>query len=93
VALFFPTYLHLLRRGIRIPEDVSLISTDFHPQFNWCVPPVSHFNWNPRDVILRILRWANNTAMGKEDLKKKTLEASFVAKGTTGPAPGFSAKK
>jgi DNA-binding LacI/PurR family transcriptional regulator len=87
VVLFFPTYLHLLRRGIRIPEDVSLISTEVHSQFNWCVPSVSHFGWDRRKIIQRTLNWANNVANGKVDIEQKMVNAEFVANGTIGKTP------
>ncbi len=88
VVLFFPTCIHLLKRGIRIPEDVSIISTDPHPQFKWCQPMVSHVNWDHHALTLRILKWANHVAKGRTDMDQVFVNAEFLPNETMGPPRG-----
>ncbi len=76
---------HLLRRGLRIPEDISLICTDDHQTFRWCRPSVAHIKWEPRPIVRRILQWADNIAKGKSDLRQSYTKASFVPGGSIGP--------
>lgn len=77
----------LAARGIRAPEHVSLISTETHPLFNWCVPTLSHYDWNMKLVTPRILRWASAISHGKRDTRQTWAHAEFVEGGTVGPAP------
>jgi len=78
---------HLARLGLRVPEDVSLICTDPDPTFVWCNPSVAHIRWDYRLVVRRVLRWVNNVARGKKDLRQTHTKAEFVDGGTVGRAP------
>ena len=73
---------HLSGRGLRIPEDVSLICTDPDRTFEWCRPSIAHIRWDSGPVVRRILRWADNMARGKADLKQLVTPAIFVEGGT-----------
>jgi hypothetical protein len=42
----------------------------------------------PRPIVRRIVRWADNIAKGKTDLRQSFTKSSFVQGGTIGPAPG-----
>lgn len=87
-APHFNAVLHFCAmRGIRVPDDISLISTDADPAFAWCKPPISHIHWDSRPVVRRILRWAENVSRGKEDLRQTLTPAEFLPGGTIGPAP------
>jgi len=77
---------HLARLGLRVPEDVSLICTDPDPTFVWCNPSVAHIRWDYRLVVRRVLRWVNNVARGKKDLRQTHTKAEFVDGGTVGRA-------
>jgi DNA-binding LacI/PurR family transcriptional regulator len=72
-------------RGIRVPEDVSLICTDSDPSFAWCKPSITRIRWDPRPVVSRVVRWASNLSRGKEDLRQSFTRAEFVEGGTIGP--------
>lgn len=78
--------LFLARRGLRVPEDVSLVCTDHDPSFEWCDPPIAHIRWNSQPVVRRILQWSTNVSCGKEDLRQTLIPAEFIAGGTIGPA-------
>jgi len=87
-APFFTAALRFLAgRGIRVPDDVSLLCADPDPNFAWCDPPVSHIYWDSAKVVRRIVRWAANVSNGKLDTRQTLTRAEFVAGGTIGPAP------
>ena len=77
---------HLARKHIFAPQDVSLICTDPDPTFDWNEPSVAHNAWDPKLVINRIARWANNIAHGKDDQRQTLTKAEFIEGGTVGPA-------
>lgn len=85
--LFAAAQQFLARRGIRVPEDVSLISTDPDSTFAWCVPSIAHIRWDSRPVVRRIVRWAANISRGRNDVKQSFVAAEYVPGGTVGPAP------
>lgn len=84
--LFLPSYQYLTRRGLRIPEDVSLLAEDSNPAYGWCEPVISHIRWDFRSVVRRVLRWAENVAHGHDDRRQVLSNAELVEGGTIGPA-------
>lgn len=84
-VLFAAAQQFLARKGLRVPEDVSLICTDDDPTFEWCKPTVAHIRWDSRPVVRRIVRWAVNLSNGKPDLRQVLTAAEFVPGGTIGP--------
>jgi DNA-binding LacI/PurR family transcriptional regulator len=86
--LFHAAKEHLAQRGILAPRDVSLICVDGDPTFEWCEPSVAHIRWDSRAFVQRIVRWVDNVARGKKDLRQTLTKAEFVDGGTVGPAPG-----
>jgi len=83
-AFFFATQQFLARRGLRVPEDVSLVCTDDDLYFEWSLPSVAHIRWDSAPVVRRIVRWVGNVASGKEDLRQTLTKAEFVVGGTVG---------
>lgn len=82
---FFPaTQQFLSKRGLRIPEDVSVICNDGAPDFFWCSPSVAHIRWDIQPVVRRILKWAGNVSRGKADTRQTFTKAEFVEGGTIG---------
>lgn len=86
--LFHAVKHHLCQRGIKTPEDVSLVCTDPDPTFKWCRPSIAHIQWDSRPVVRRIVRWAVNVASGKEDLRQTVTQAEFIEGGTIGVVKG-----
>ncbi|MEJ6702340.1 MAG: substrate-binding domain-containing protein, partial [Akkermansiaceae bacterium] len=84
--LLIATQQFLLSRGLRVPQDVSLISTDNDPHFSWCTPSIAHIHWDNRPVVRRVVKWAANISRGKKDISQKLTPAEFIAGGTIGPA-------
>jgi DNA-binding LacI/PurR family transcriptional regulator len=75
----------LSNAGIRVPQQVSLICTDYDPTFAWCLPAISHVRWAAAPLVRRIVRWAENVSQGKSDIRQTGAPAEFVIGGTTGP--------
>ena len=84
-AHFFATQQYLSSKGLAAPRDVSLISLDDHPAFEWFEPEVSLILTDTRRFVPRIVRWAENVANGREDRRETLIRAEFVEGGTIGP--------
>ena len=85
-AEYFATLQFLAHRGLRVPQDVSLICCDVAPYFKRYQPSISHVRWNDQLMVNRIGRWAKNISHGKEDTRQTMIDAEFVEGGTVGPA-------
>jgi DNA-binding LacI/PurR family transcriptional regulator len=75
----------LARRGIKVPKQVSLVSTDDDPSLAWCHPPIAHMRWDPKPVIRRVVRWVNAVRKGKADRGIINFPAEFITGGSIGP--------
>jgi DNA-binding LacI/PurR family transcriptional regulator len=84
---YFATQSFLVNRGIRVPQDLSLVCVDDDPYFSQCQPAVSHIRWSRRPVVNRIVRWVNNISQGKEDTRQTSIKVEFIKGGTVGPVP------
>lgn len=87
VTYFVATMQFLLSHGIRVPRDVSLVSTDDDPAFAHCHPSIACITWDKHPAVRRILQWAGHVSRGKPDLRQTLTPAKFVPGGTTGPPP------
>jgi DNA-binding LacI/PurR family transcriptional regulator len=83
--IFIATQQHLARLGIVAPRDISLICDDPDVAFSWCQPAVSHFRWDSRPIVSRVVRWADRVSRGTEDRRQRRVMAEFVEGGTIGP--------
>jgi hypothetical protein len=86
VPFWVSTMQFLGQRGLRVPQDVSVVCTDGDRVFNWCKPTVAHIRWDTSPVMRRIVQWANNIACGKQDLRQTLTKAEFVEGETIGLA-------
>ncbi len=89
-SLFFATQQHLLGRGLGVPRDVSLLSLDDHPAFEWFEPEVSRIHTDTRRLVPRVVQWAENLENGREDRRETLIRGELVEGGTMGPAPASS---
>ncbi len=86
--LFAAVQQFLAARGIRVPQDVSLVCDDPDPTFRWQVPSVAHISWDNAPWVRRAVRWADNIARGRPDNRRVLSRAKFLPGGTIGPARG-----
>jgi DNA-binding LacI/PurR family transcriptional regulator len=84
---YHAAYQHISRRGLRVPQDVSLVCQDHHETFVWCKPSVAHIRWSHQPVVRRVVRWVNNLARGRHDRRQTLTKAEYVPGGTVGPVP------
>ena len=87
MAEYFATTQFLIHRGLRVPQDVSLICCNMAPYFNRYQPTISHVSWNDQLMVNRIGGWANNISQGKENTRQTRFDAEFSERGTVGVAP------
>lgn len=84
--MFVATQQFFLRKRLRVPQDVSLVSMDADPAFDGCSPSVAHVRWDRALAFRRVVSWANKVAGGKTDLRETSIGAEFTDGGTIGPA-------
>lgn len=77
---------YLAKRGIVVPDHLSLICSDPDPAFVWCHPAIAHIRWDYRPLVKRVLRWIDHVAGGREDRQQTMFLAEFVEGGTVGAA-------
>lgn len=65
-------------RGLRIPQDLSLIVRMPDPAFEWTRPRIAHFDC-PTDALIRhILRWVECCAKGIPNYESKIVQATLI---------------
>lgn len=84
---FFAAQQLLMVRGLRVPQDISMVCTDDDPHFGWFQPSVAHIHWNSNLVVPPVVRWAADLARGKDNRRQTFIKAELVEGGTMGPAP------
>ena len=80
------TLAFLARHGIRMPEQVSLVSTDCDATLDWCHPPIAHLRWDDALIVRRVVRWVNAVRKGNPDRRVINVLAEFIPGGSIGPA-------
>ncbi len=88
-SFFIATQQFLAGRGVRVPQQVSLLCTNadpLYPLFDWCTPSISHISWDTRTVVRRIVRWTATVSRGGRDVKQTSVPAEFIIGGTIGRA-------
>ena len=86
-VLFAVVEQFLAMRGLRVPQDVSLICGYPDPTFAWREPSVAHFNVDSAPWVNHVIRWAANISQGKDYRSKIFSKVGFITGGTIGP-PG-----
>lgn len=80
----------LALRGLKTPDDVSLVCERYDPGLAWCRPKITHFQHDD-DGALRILRrWMKGVIDSKPYTKQTLLPVKVVEGGTVGPAPSHA---
>jgi DNA-binding LacI/PurR family transcriptional regulator len=75
----------LARRGLRVPQDVSVVCMFADPVFKWSLPSVDHFAAPREQYITRIARWVNGVAKGRADQRQVMFDSMYIPGGTVGP--------
>ncbi|PXA03270.1 hypothetical protein DDZ13_12655 [Coraliomargarita sinensis] len=89
---FVAALLELSRRGISIPEQISICCTDNDIVFEMCAPHVTCINWPSDPVVQHIVKWVRKVSRGKVNNKQVYTPASILEGGTIGPVPGARAQ-
>ena len=86
VQLWVAVQQYLVAQSIRVPEQLSMVATDYDPAFTWCSPSVAHISWDNEPIVRRVTRWAMALKKGRRDVRQVLSPAQFVRGGTVGPA-------
>lgn len=84
VPFFVAAMQFLLRNGLKVPDDVSLVSTDDDVAFTHCHPSIACITWDRRPIFRRLVKWVSNISRGKQDLAQSHIPAEFIPGGTVG---------
>lgn len=79
--------LYCANKGIKVPQQVSIVSMDADRAFAWCHPSVSHIGFDNEVLVKRIVTWANQISRGKIDERMTTTDAEFIRGGTISVPP------
>ena len=82
---FIAAVAYLVRRGIDVPGQVSLVSTDCDGSLGWCYPEFAHMRWDNRIIVRRVVRWVDAVRKGKPDRNLTNYPAEFIPGASTGP--------
>jgi DNA-binding LacI/PurR family transcriptional regulator len=85
ICWFIAALGFLIRRGIRVPEQVSLVSGDSETMLETCHPRFAHMRWDSRLIVRRVVRWVDAVRKGRADRKTINIPAEFVPGGSIGP--------
>ncbi len=83
--LFSAAHSYFARQRILVPRDVSMVSLDSTPLFDWWDPPVSHITYDSSLCVRRIVRWMKHVSSGIDDRCSTPIAARFVEGGTIRP--------
>lgn len=93
-ALILPTGHHafaaisfLSQRGLRVPQDVSLLVRSQDAAFDWVQPRIAHFRFDMAALVQRVTRWVDACAKGTEDRERTHVDAELVPGDTLAPPP------
>ncbi|BCX48193.1 hypothetical protein HAHE_21010 [Haloferula helveola] len=69
-------------RGIRIPDELSVISTNYESHFEWCQPKPTMLRFPNRKALSHFKEWLSGglRPIGKHFLKMDIVEGESVAK-------------
>lgn len=82
-ALTFAFLLHASALGLRIPQDISILSRDTHPFFEWTVPELTRYSSAAIRIARRAVRMATRLFAGQSVSPKPSLVTPTFLPGTT----------
>jgi DNA-binding LacI/PurR family transcriptional regulator len=85
--IFFCVRDHLQQRGIRVPQDVSLVSVGSDPNFDWLEPGVARIEYSVDKMLRQCVLWVRALIRGRPNQRKSFISAKLIEGGTIGPVP------
>jgi DNA-binding LacI/PurR family transcriptional regulator len=85
IPQLFAAVAFLLRRGIQVPGQVSLVSTACDAILDWCHEEFAHMRWDNAGIASRVVRWVEAIRKGKPDRKTNEVPAEFLPGASIGP--------
>ncbi len=80
------TLLFLARRGIQVPQDLSLVCVVTDPMLAWHRPALAVFVRPLQEHVHRVARWVDAVACGSPDHEQKIFFGTLDPGGSIGPA-------
>ena len=84
----FGVLSYLAARGLKVPEDVSVVCGNDASGFAWTQPRVAHYQHDDGRMARRIVKWVDHWAQGRMDCKQEFAPARLIEEGSIGPAKG-----
>jgi len=81
---FIAALTFMVRHGISVPEQVSLVAGECVPILDMCWPRLAQMRWDNRLIVRRVVRWVNSVRKGRADRKTINIPARFVPGGSIG---------
>ncbi len=84
-----PVLVFLAGRGLRVPEQVSVVNILPDPMQAFYTPAIAHFRWPIQPHVKRIIQWVNALVRGEVDLRVCTTRPVFVPAESIGRCQAF----
>lgn len=75
----------LMARGLRIPEDISIVVLTHEFQVEWFRPSLAHFRYPEAGFVKALLRWIDGKGYNRDVLLRKMLESFTPGKSIAAP--------
>ena len=82
----FGVLSYLAARGLKVPDDVSVVCGNEASGFAWTYPQVAHYQHDDVTMVRRIAEWVNHWAQGRSNFKQESLVTRLVEQGSIGRA-------
>ena len=85
----FGVLSYLAARGLKVPDDVSVVCGNEASGFVWMQPPVSHYQHDDITMVRRMVEWVSHWSQGRSNFKQESLLTRLIEQGSIGPAKGW----
>lgn len=85
--LIGPLLVFLAERGLRVPDQVSVVNLLPDPVQSFYPFSLAHFKWPIQQHVKQAVRWVNTLVRGEADHKQYTVEPTFVEAESIAPCP------